>query len=130
MGSDIDGTGAHHDAALAFFYGGMVRKKNILSTLNLSFIMAALIGVQWVLYGYSLAFGHDIGGVIGDLSYLGFAGVGQAPSEYAATVPHLAFAAFQMMFAILTPALITGALSSGCASSRSSFSRALGDCGV
>ena len=94
--------------ALAFFYGGMVRKKNILSTLNLSFIMMALIGVQWVLYGYSLAFGGDVGGLVGDLRYLGFAGVGAKPGPYAANIPALVFAAFQMMFAIITPALITG----------------------
>jgi len=95
--------------ALAFFYGGMVRRKNVLSTLNLSFITIALISVQWVLYGYSLAFGPDKGGVIGGLAFLGLAGVGTPSSAYAPTVPHLAFAAFQMMFAIITPALITGA---------------------
>jgi len=86
----------------------MVRKKNILSTLNLSFIMMALIGVQWVLYGYSLAFGGDLGGLVGDLRYLGFAGVGAKPGPYASNIPGLVFAAFQMMFAIITPALITG----------------------
>jgi Amt family ammonium transporter len=95
--------------ALAFFYGGMVRKKNILSTLNLSFVMIALISVQWMLCGYSLAFGPDVGGLIGGLRFLGFSGVGAAPGSYAPTVPHLAFALFQMMFAIITPALITGA---------------------
>jgi len=96
--------------ALGFFYGGMVRKKNILSTLNLSFIMMALLSIQWVIYGYSLAFGTDHGGLIGGLNYLGFSGVGTAPNaQYAPTIPHLAFAAFQMMFAIITPALITGA---------------------
>ena len=96
--------------ALAFFYGGMVRKKNILSTLILSITVMALIGVQWVLYGYSLAFGKDIMGLIGGLNFLGLAGVGATPNPaYAATIPHLAFAAFQMMFAIITPALITGA---------------------
>ncbi len=96
--------------ALAFFYGGMVRKKNILSTLNLSFIIMALISVQWVLFGYSLAFGVDLGGIIGGLNFLGLTGVGSQPNPaYAPTIPHLAFAAFQMMFAIITPALITGA---------------------
>jgi Amt family ammonium transporter len=95
--------------ALAFFYGGMVRKKNVLSTLNLSFILMGLISVQWILYGYSLAFGSDNAGLIGGLDFLGFSGVGAAPSNYAATIPHEAFAAFQMMFAIITPALITGA---------------------
>ncbi|MBN1935976.1 MAG: ammonium transporter [Anaerolineae bacterium] len=95
--------------ALAFFYGGMVRRKNILSTLNLSFIMIGLISIQWVLYGYSLSFGSDIGGLIGGLNFLGLNGVGATPGSYAPTIPHLAFAAFQMMFAIITPALITGA---------------------
>ena len=95
--------------ALAFFYGGMVRKKNVLSTLNLSFVLVALIGAQWVLYGYSLAFGPDVAGLVGTLRFLGFAGVGSEPSRYAPTIPHIAFAAFQMMFAIITPALITGA---------------------
>jgi ammonium transporter, Amt family len=96
--------------ALAFFYGGMVRKKNILSTLNLNFIIMGLLSIQWVLYGYSLAFGTDIGGMIGGLNFLGFNGVGTEPNpDYAATIPHLAFAGFQMMFAIITPALITGA---------------------
>lgn len=96
--------------ALAFFYGGMVRKKNILSTLNLNFIIMALLSIQWVLYGYSLAFGTDIGGLIGGLNFLGLLGVGAEPNaDYAATIPHLAFAGFQMMFAIITPALITGA---------------------
>lgn len=96
--------------ALAFFYGGMVRKKNILSTLNLSFITMALISIQWVLAGYSLAFGTSWGGLIGGLNFLGFNGVGaDANADYAATIPHLAFAAYQMMFAVITPALITGA---------------------
>ncbi len=96
--------------ALAFFYGGMVRKKNILSTLNLNFIIICLISIQWVLYGYSLAFGGDFLGLIGGLNFLGLKGVGTAPNpDYAPTIPHLAFAAFQMMFAIITPALITGA---------------------
>jgi Amt family ammonium transporter len=96
--------------ALAFFYGGMVRKKNILSTLNLSFIVIGLISVQWVLFGYSLSFGADRGGLIGGLEFAGLSGVGATPNpDYAPTIPHLAFAAFQMMFAIITPALITGA---------------------
>ncbi|HOD28799.1 MAG TPA: ammonium transporter [Syntrophales bacterium] len=96
--------------ALALFYGGMVRRKNVLSTLTLSYIFMAVIGVQWVLYGYSLAFGADIGGFIGGLNYLGLTGVDASPNEnYAKTLPHGLFAAFQMMFAIITPALITGA---------------------
>ncbi len=96
--------------ALAFFYGGMVRKKNILSTLNLMFIIMGLISLQWVLFGYSFSFGKDILGLIGGIDFLGFNGVGAEPNaDYAATIPHLAFAGFQMMFAIITPALITGA---------------------
>jgi Amt family ammonium transporter len=96
--------------ALGFFYGGMVRKKNILSTLNLNFIIMGLVSIQWVLYGYSLAFGKDLFGIIGGLDFLGLNGVGAEPNaDYAATIPHLAFAGFQMMFAIITPALITGA---------------------
>jgi Amt family ammonium transporter len=96
--------------ALALFYGGMARRKNILSTLTLSFIFLALGGIQWVLFGYSLAFGESIGGLIGGLNYLGFNGVGATPNpDYAKTIPHALFAAFQMMFAVITPALITGA---------------------
>ena len=97
--------------ALAFFYGGMTRRKNVVSTLGLSFSTMALISIQWVLFGYSFVFGTDHGGVFGGLNFLGFSGVGFEPNpQYAATIPHLAFAAFQMMFAIITPALITGAL--------------------
>lgn len=96
--------------ALAFFYGGMVRKKNILSTLNLSFTTMGLIGLQWVLIGYTLAFGKTIGGFIGGLEFWGLNNVTGAPSaNYATTVPHMAFVAFQMTFAVITPALITGA---------------------
>lgn len=96
--------------ALAFFYGGMVRKKNILSTLNLSFITMGLISLQWVLIGYTLSFGTSIGGFIGGLDFLGLTGVTGEPSAvYGTTIPHLAFVAFQMTFAVITPALITGA---------------------
>jgi Amt family ammonium transporter len=96
--------------ALAFFYGGMARRKNVLSTLTLSYIFMALAGVQWVLYGYSLAFGTNIGGLIGGLNYLGLHGVGALPNpDYGKTIPQGLFAAFQMMFAVITPALITGA---------------------
>lgn len=95
--------------ALAFFYGGMVRQKNILSTLNLSFITIGLISIQWVLFGYSLAFGNNVGGFIGSLNYVGLAGVTAEPGPYASQLPHIAFVAFQMTFAIITPALITGA---------------------
>jgi Amt family ammonium transporter len=96
--------------ALALFYGGMVRRKNVLSTLTLSYIFMALIGVQWVLYGYSLAFGPDIKGLLGGLDHVGFAGIDALANDaYSKTIPHGLFAAFQMMFAIITPALITGA---------------------
>jgi Amt family ammonium transporter len=96
---------------LAFFYGGMVRGKNVLGTLMQSFAALAVIGVQWVLWGYSLSFGPDRGGFIGGLEFLGLAGVGVAPNaDYAATIPHQAFMVYQGMFAIITPALITGAI--------------------
>ena len=95
---------------LALFYGGMVRQKNALATLMQSFIIMALISVQWVLWGYSLAFGPDHGGIIGGLQWIGLRGVGGEPYDaYAKTVPHSVFMLFQMMFAIITPALITGA---------------------
>jgi Amt family ammonium transporter len=95
---------------LAIFYGGMVRRKNILGTLMQSFIILAVISVQWVLYGYTLSFGPDKGGIIGGLDWLGLNGVGLDPNpDYAGTIPHQAFMIFQMMFAVITPALITGA---------------------
>ncbi|MBI1846757.1 MAG: ammonium transporter [Candidatus Rokubacteria bacterium] len=95
---------------LALFYGGMVRQKNALATLMQSFIIMALISLQWVLCGYSLAFGPDRGGIIGGLDWIGLRGVGAAPYDaYAKTIPHQVFMLFQMMFAIITPALITGA---------------------
>ena len=95
---------------LALFYGGMVRQKNALATLMQSFIIMAVISIQWVLWGYTLAFGPDKGGIIGGLDYLGLNGVGTEPFEtYSKTIPHQAFMIFQMMFAIITPALITGA---------------------
>lgn len=96
---------------LALFYGGMVRKKNVLSMIMQSFIIMALVSVQWVLFGYSLAFGPDHAGLIGGLHFLGLNGVGQTPDvNYAATIPALVFMAFQLMFAIITPALITGSV--------------------
>jgi Amt family ammonium transporter len=95
---------------LALFYGGLVRRKNVLSTIMHCFFILGLVSVTWVLWGYSLAFGPDAGGgLIGRLDWLGLEGVTGAPSAtYAPTVPHLAFMAFQMMFAIITPALISG----------------------
>jgi len=96
---------------LALFYGGMVRRKNLLSTMMMSFAILGLIGILWMLYGYSLAFGTDHGGFIGGLDYLALRGVGQTPSAiYATTVPHLAFMIYQAMFAIITVALFTGAV--------------------
>jgi Amt family ammonium transporter len=96
--------------AVGLFYGGMVRKKNVINTIMLSFVLLALISIQWILYSYSLAFGPDRGGLIGGLEWMGLNGVGQEPSSlYATTVPHLAFMIFQAMFAVITVALITGA---------------------
>ena len=95
---------------LALFYGGMVRQKNALATLMQSFVVLCLVSIQWVLFGYSLAFGPDKGGLLGGLEFAGLRGVGAAPNAaYAATIPHQAFMLFQMMFAAITPALITGA---------------------
>jgi Amt family ammonium transporter len=97
--------------ALALFYGGMVRKKNLLSTMMMSFAIIGLVGLLWVLYGYSLSFGTDHGGIIGGFNFLGLNGVGQEPSStYATTVPHLAYMIYQGMFAVITVALITGAV--------------------
>lgn len=96
--------------ALGLFYGGMVRQKNVLSTIMHSFFLVALVGVQWVVYGYSLAFGPDHWGIIGGLNWFGLNGVGGTPNpDYAGTIPHQAFMIYQAMFAIITPALITGA---------------------
>jgi Amt family ammonium transporter len=96
--------------ALGFFYGGLVRRKNVLSTIMHSFFILCLISVQWVLWGYSLAFGPDKGHLIGGLEWIGLRDVGFAPNpDYAATIPHQAYMVFQMMFAVITPALITGA---------------------
>jgi Amt family ammonium transporter len=96
--------------ALAFFYGGLVRKKNVLSVLMQCFMILCIISVQWVLVGYSLAFGPDKGGIIGGLDWLGLKGVGAVPNaDYAGTIPHSTFMIFQMMFAVITPALIIGA---------------------
>ena len=95
---------------LAFFYGGLVRRKNVLSIMMQCFMLVGVISIQWVLFGYSLAFGPDHGGVIGDFSWAGLSGVGLEPNaDYAATIPHQLFMVFQMMFAVITPALIVGA---------------------
>jgi Amt family ammonium transporter len=97
---------------LALFYGGLVRTKNVLGTIMQSFFALALVSVLWTLIGYTLAFGPDVGGgLIGGLSFLGLNDVGLEPSEtYGTTIPHLAFSSYQLMFAIITPALITGAV--------------------
>uniref|UniRef100_A0A7C5AMV4 Ammonium transporter n=1 Tax=Desulfobacca acetoxidans TaxID=60893 RepID=A0A7C5AMV4_9BACT len=95
---------------LALFYGGLVRGKNVLATIMQNFVLLALIGIQWALMGYTLAFGPDVGGVIGSLAWLGLDGVGAEPYKaYSETIPHQAFMIYQAMFAIITPALITGA---------------------
>ncbi|MEI6217678.1 MAG: ammonium transporter, partial [bacterium] len=94
---------------LAFFYSGLVRRKNALSVLMQCFMALCLISLQWFLVGYSLAFGPDFGGVIGHSDWFGLRGVGLEPSSYAPTVPHRAFMLFQMMFAVVTPGLIIGA---------------------
>lgn len=95
---------------LALFYGGLVRRKNVLATIMQSFFVLCLISIQWVLFGYSLAFGPDQGHFIGSLAWFGLKGVGMEPNPaYASTIPHLLFMAYQMMFAVITPGLITGA---------------------
>ena len=97
---------------LAFFYGGMVRSKNVLTTIMQSFFIVAMVSVQWFVFGFSLAFGPDEGGFIGSLSWAGLTDISlfTAPfADYSATVPLFAFAAFQCMFAVITAALITGA---------------------
>jgi len=94
---------------LALFYGGLVRSKNVLSTIMQSFICMGIVSVLWVVYGYSLAFGPDVGHFIGNLDYVGLKNVGLVPGVYSETIPDLLFCAFQLMFAIITPALITGA---------------------
>jgi Amt family ammonium transporter len=95
---------------LAFFYGGLVRRKNVLSIMMQCFMLLGVISIQWVLFGYSLAFGPDHGGVIGDFSWAALSGVGMTPNaDYAGTIPHILFMTYQMMFAVITPALIIGA---------------------
>ncbi|MFP5238981.1 MAG: ammonium transporter [Acidobacteriota bacterium] len=96
---------------LALFYGGMVRRKNVLGTIMQSFVMISLVSIEWVYLGYSMSFGPDAGGgFIGTLAWAGLAGVGAAPNpDYAPTIPHAVFMIYQCMFAVITPALITGA---------------------
>ena len=95
---------------LAFFYGGLVRRKNVLATMMQSFFVLCLISIQWILWGYSLSFGPDKGHLIGSLAWCGLKGVTMAPNpDYSSTIPHLLFMVYQMMFAVITPGLITGA---------------------
>ena len=95
---------------LFLFYGGLVRSKNVLGTIMHSFILVGVVTIQWILWGYSVAFGPDVGGLYGSLAWVGLNGVGVEPNaDYAATIPHMTFMVYQMMFAIITPALITGA---------------------
>lgn len=95
---------------LAFFYGGMVRRKNVCNTMMACVAIMGVAVVMWVLFGYSLSFGGNHGGIIGDFRWFALNGVGMEPGVYADSIPHLVFCAFQMMFAIITPALLTGAL--------------------
>ncbi len=96
---------------LAVFYGGLVRNKNVLNTVLMSFIALGVISLEWFVLGYSMSFGHDVGGIIGGLNHFFLKGVGLSPSpNYATTIPQGLFMLFQMMFAIITPALISGAI--------------------
>lgn len=95
---------------LAFFYGGLVRRKNVVNTMMTSIFVIGIAAIMWALFGYSLAFGNDHFGIVGDFSWLGLQGIEGSTTDYVSTIPHLEFAIFQMMFAIITPALITGAV--------------------
>ena len=95
---------------LAFFYGGLVRRKNVVNTMMACVSIMGVAIVMWCLFGYSLAFGGNHGGIIGDFRWFGLNGVGMETGPYSDTIPHLVFCAFQMMFAVITPALLTGAL--------------------
>ena len=95
---------------LAFFYGGLVRRKNVVNTMMAIVMIMGLATVMWALFGYSLAFGGNHGGIIGDFRWFGLEGIGWNVGPYADSIPNLVFCAFQMMFAIITPALITGAV--------------------
>ena len=95
---------------LAFFYGGLVRRKNVVNTMMTSVFVIGIAAIMWALFGYSLAFGNDHFGIIGDFIWLGLQGIEGSTTDYVSTIPHLEFSIFQMMFAIITPALITGAV--------------------
>ena len=95
---------------LALFYGGMVRRKNVLGTIMQSFVMISLVTLEWIYLGYTMSFGPDVAGFVGNLSWSGLAGVGFEPNAaYAPNIPHIVFMIYQCMFAVITPALITGA---------------------
>ena len=95
---------------LAFFYGGLVRRKNVVNTMMACVAIMGLSVVMWALFGFSLSFGGNHAGIIGDFRWFGLNGVGMETGPYADTIPHLVYCGFQMMFAMITPALITGAL--------------------
>src|SRR5436305_2689449 len=109
MGPRCCCSGDDYDASGRLFLRGMVTSKNVVSVIKQSLLILGIVSIQWVLIGYSLVFGNDLGGVIGGLNFIGLKGVGYAPNaNYAATIPQLAFMIFQAMFAIITPALIIG----------------------
>ena len=108
--ADLYGLCVLYDTGAGIFYGGLVRRKNVVNTMMACAAIMGLSVVMWTLFGYSLAFGGNHGGIIGDFRWFAMNGVGWEPGPYADTIPHLVFAAFQMMFAMITPALITGAV--------------------
>jgi Amt family ammonium transporter len=96
--------------AVGFFYGGLVRRKNLISMITLSFVAFALVSIQWVVFGYSLAFGSDIGGFIGNLEYLGLNNVGMDAGKFSPAIPGLLFMVFQLVFATVTMAIVTSGI--------------------
>ncbi|NMB79235.1 MAG: ammonium transporter, partial [Methanomicrobiales archaeon] len=96
--------------AVGFFYGGLVRRKNLISMITLSFVAFALVSIQWVMFGYSLAFGSDIGGVIGNLEYFGLNNVGMDPGKFCDAIPGVLFMIFQMVFAAIALAIVTSGM--------------------
>lgn len=103
-------SGVADDTRTCFLYGGLVRRKNVVNTMMTSVFVIGIAAIMWALFGYSLAFGNDHFGIIGDFSWLGLQGIEGSTTDYVSTIPHLEFSIFQMMFAIITPALITGAV--------------------
>ena len=105
------GTGIFYDTGAGFFYGGLVRRKNVVNTMLACTFIMGLSVVMWILFGYSLSFGGNHAGIIGDFRWFGLNGIGMGDAgPYAPTIPHFVYIAFQMMFAMITPALITGSL--------------------